>query len=82
MAAASGVRTVALFGPTSGARNGPYGPDHSVVQGNCKNYPLCWKKRYRDACTCMAKITPDMVTEACLCLLGNDPANNPGENEC
>jgi lipopolysaccharide heptosyltransferase I len=33
IAAALGTPCVGLFGPTSGLRNGPYGPDHRVLQG-------------------------------------------------
>ena len=33
IAAAVGTPCVGLFGPTSGVRNGPYGPDHRVLQG-------------------------------------------------
>ncbi|MHC4885393.1 MAG: glycosyltransferase family 9 protein [Planctomycetota bacterium] len=65
MAAAADVPTVALFGPTVGARNGPYGPSHEIVQGACPNHPLCWRKRHRAACRCMETITPDQVLEAC-----------------
>lgn len=65
MAAAAGVPTVALFGPTTGARNGPYGDRHEIIQGRCANHPLCWKKRYRSMCRCMDTIQPDDVIAAC-----------------
>ena len=41
--AALGIPTVALFGPTDPARNGPYGSGHEVVS---KTLPCshCWKK--------------------------------------
>jgi heptosyltransferase-1 len=32
VAAASGVKALGLFGPTRGARNGPYGPDGAYIQ--------------------------------------------------
>jgi ADP-heptose:LPS heptosyltransferase len=32
IAAALGVKSVGLFGPTSGARNGPYGPAGAFIQ--------------------------------------------------
>ncbi len=44
LAAAMGIPTVSLFGPTDPARNGPYGDNHQVV---CKELPcsFCWKKQ-------------------------------------
>ncbi|MFH0910879.1 MAG: glycosyltransferase family 9 protein, partial [Planctomycetota bacterium] len=65
MAAAAGVPTVALFGPTSGLRNGPYGAGHRMIQGRCANHPHCWKRRHREACTCMQSIAVEEVLEAC-----------------
>jgi heptosyltransferase I len=35
LAAAVGTPCVALFGPSSGRRNGPYGPQHLVLQNVC-----------------------------------------------
>lgn len=34
LAVAVGARTVALLGPTSAARNGPYGPGHGIVEAD------------------------------------------------
>ena len=62
MAAAMGCPVVALFGPTSSRRTGPYGSKHRVVTAGKPCAP-CFKK----ACnhwTCMKDITVDAVFEA------------------
>ncbi len=65
MAAAAGTRCVGLFGPTTGARNGPYGAGHRVLQGHCPGQPGCWSRRGRRRCTCMRRIDPEAVLDAC-----------------
>jgi ADP-heptose:LPS heptosyltransferase len=35
LAAAVGAPCVGLFGPVPGVRNGPYGPQHVIVQKGC-----------------------------------------------
>jgi len=66
MAAAAGVPVLALFGPTSGERNGPFGAEIcEVIVGKCPQNPLCWKKKYRGACTCMLQISAENVIERC-----------------
>jgi len=54
LAAAANVPTLGLFGPTSGARNGPYGPTGHFIQS---------------ATTQMADISPAEVMKASLRLL-------------
>lgn len=64
LAAAMGIPTVSIFGPTDPARNGPYGLNHQVV---CKTLPcsFCWKKicsiKTHD---CMEQITVDEMFES------------------
>jgi heptosyltransferase-1 len=53
---------VALFGPTSPLRTGPYGGGQRVVRAGVACSP-CFKKRCDDM-QCMRKITVDMVYEA------------------
>lgn len=65
MAVAAGTPTVALFGPTWGERNGPYGPGHRLVQGRCPQHPRCWSRRGRAACRCMETVTVPAVLAAC-----------------
>ena len=50
---------VALFGPTSPSRTGPYGIKHRVIRAGVECGP-CFKKRC-DHMSCMNKITVDMV---------------------
>ena len=50
---------VALFGPTSPLRTGPYGAKHRVIRAGVECSP-CFKKRCDDM-SCMRKITVDMV---------------------
>ncbi len=53
---------VALFGPTSPLRTGPYGGGQRVVRAGVACSP-CFKKRCNDM-RCMRQITVDMVYEA------------------
>ncbi|MFW5856800.1 MAG: glycosyltransferase family 9 protein [Planctomycetota bacterium] len=64
MAAAAGTPCAALFGPTDGRRNGPYGPGHRVLQGRCERHPRCWRRRWRAACRCMERIPVEEVMDA------------------
>ena len=52
---------VALFGPTSPSRTGPYGVKHRVIRADLECSP-CFKKRCDDM-SCMKKITLDIVFE-------------------
>ncbi len=62
IAAAFGVPVVALFGPTSAGRTGPYGPHHRIVRGSVACAP-CFRKECHDP-ACMHAITTDMVMQA------------------
>ena len=62
MAAAMGCPVVALFGPTSALRTGPYGAGHSVITSGVDCSP-CFKKTC-DQWSCMRDITVDSVYEA------------------
>jgi heptosyltransferase-1 len=62
LAAAMGTPVVALFGPTSPLRTGPYGPGHTVVRTGIPCSP-CYKKKCVDP-RCMYEITPDLVFQA------------------
>ncbi len=50
---------VALFGPTSPFKTGPYGVKHKVIKAGIECSP-CFKKKCDDM-SCMKKITVDMV---------------------
>jgi lipopolysaccharide heptosyltransferase I len=69
MAAAAGVPCVALFGPTDGQRNGPYGAGHTVLQGRCANHPRCWRRRWRSRCRCLRTLEVEAVRAACIARL-------------
>jgi len=67
VAAAVGTPVVALFGPTSPARTGPYGPGHHVLGGRAACSP-CYRRRCRydrtnAAMLCLTNITPDTVVD-------------------
>ena len=62
MAAAMGCSVVALFGPTSPLRTGPYGSGHRVMTSGAVCSP-CFKKTC-DQWSCMRDITVDSVFEA------------------
>jgi heptosyltransferase-1 len=50
---------IALFGPTSPFKTGPYGSKHRVIKANLECSP-CFKKKCDDM-SCMKEITVDMV---------------------
>lgn len=62
IAAASGARTVALFGPTAPWRTGPYGPGHAIVRKGLPCSP-CFRRKCASP-RCMEEITVDEVLEA------------------
>jgi heptosyltransferase-1 len=55
------VPVVALFGPTSPLRTGPYGKGHIIIKNDLECSP-CFKKRCRNV-KCMGGISVDMVYE-------------------
>ncbi|MFW6147355.1 MAG: lipopolysaccharide heptosyltransferase I [Thermodesulfobacteriota bacterium] len=61
-AAMKSPAVVALFGPTSPVRTGPYGSAQKVVRSGAACSP-CFKKRCSDM-RCMRQITVDMVYDA------------------
>jgi len=62
IAAASGTKVIALFGPTAPWRTGPYGPGHIIIR---KGFPCspCFKKVCGSP-KCMEEITVEDVLEA------------------
>jgi heptosyltransferase I len=71
LAAAVGTPCVALFGPSSGRRNGPYGPQHVVLQNVC----LTGSSRERRGAdgAAMNAIFVDEVCRACDRILKREP---------
>jgi heptosyltransferase-1 len=61
IAVASGTPVIAIFGPTSPRRTGPYGNDHIVIESSLECSP-CFKKKCKKF-DCMDAITVDMVME-------------------
>lgn len=62
IASAMGCRVVALFGPTSPLRTGPYGKGHKVIRSNMDCSP-CLKKEC-DNTACMKNISAEEVFDA------------------
>lgn len=62
IAAASGAKTVALFGPTAPWRTGPYGKGHVIVRKGLPCSP-CFKRECKSP-KCMEEITVEDVLEA------------------
>jgi 3-deoxy-D-manno-octulosonic-acid transferase/heptosyltransferase-1 len=62
IAAAMGCRVVALFGPTSPLRTGPYGSGHIIIRSGIDCSP-CFKKECSGT-KCMEEITVDAVFDA------------------
>lgn len=84
IAAAVGVPTVALFGPTNPARTGPYGDLHRIVQRTDLDCVPCYARQcqrpQRDH-ACMRELDAGQVVAAAeeiLCVRG-DPQNGAGE---
>lgn len=65
IASALGVPVVALFGPTSAIRTGPYGEGHSVLTGRVPCSP-CFSRvcRHVPELECLHLITPTHVVDA------------------
>lgn len=62
IAAVSGVKTVALFGPTAPWRTGPYGNGHEIVRKGLTCSP-CFKRECKSP-KCMEEITVEDVLKA------------------
>ena len=75
MAAAMNCPVVALFGPTSPLRTGPYGSGHRVITSGAACGP-CFKKMC-DQWSCMRDITVDSVYEAVKEILLREENANP-----
>jgi heptosyltransferase I len=69
IAAALNVPVVAVFGPTSPGRTGPYGKGHVVLQSESVCVP-CFKRECKNNMRCMKEITPVAVYQAVLEVLG------------
>jgi heptosyltransferase I len=78
LAAALGTPTVALFGPSTPQRNGPYGPGHVVLHRE-----LPCSHCYQRTCNhweCLPGIEVDMVVNAVGSLLEKDGSDGLGRN--
>ena len=64
IAAACGVPVVAMFGPTSALRTGPYGTEHQILEGQVSCRP-CFSRecRHDPRLECLHQITPTQVVE-------------------
>lgn len=64
IAAALGIPVVAMFGPTSATRTGPYGAGHHVLTGRASCSP-CFSRvcRHDPEMECLELITPAHVTD-------------------
>ena len=65
IAAAAGTRVVALFGPTSAVRTGPYGEGHQVLTGHVPCRP-CFSRTCHNALflECLRIVSPEQVLAA------------------
>ncbi|MFH1022321.1 MAG: glycosyltransferase family 9 protein [Planctomycetota bacterium] len=78
IAAALGVPTVALFGPTEASRNGPYGTGNTILATSASCAP-CWKRDCGYP-LCLGLITPGEVLAAALKRLASDTPSPVAEN--
>lgn len=65
IAAALNIPVIAIFGPTSPGRTGPYGAGHVVLQSKAGCVP-CFRRKCRDSLQCMQDVTPEAVCQAAL----------------
>ncbi len=72
LAVACSKKVVALFGPTSQERTGPFGEGHLIIKSSLKCSP-CFKKFCPDL-KCMKEITPELVYER---IIDWEKINNP-----
>jgi heptosyltransferase-1 len=73
IAAARGIPVIAVFGPTSPVRTGPYGTGHIIITSDVPCSP-CFKKKCRDL-RCMEGITvEDVYQKAREIIEGGSPA--------
>ena len=77
MAAAMGCPVVALFGPTSPLRTGPYGSKHRVMTSGAACSP-CFKKTCHEW-SCMRDITVERVHDAVKQVLSREESSKPLE---
>jgi lipopolysaccharide heptosyltransferase II len=63
IAAALGVPVFAVFGPTSAARTGPYGPEHTVITAGLSCSP-CFRRKKCSHWTCMEDVSVERVMSA------------------
>ncbi len=73
LAAALGTKVVAVFGPTSPSRTGPFGAGHRVVRLGLPCSP-CFKRRCPEP-RCLLDLPPDAVRAACEKILSIDVRN-------
>lgn len=65
IAAALNIPVIAIFGPTSPGKTGPYGAGHVVLQSQAACVP-CFKRKCKESIRCMEEITADAVCKAVL----------------
>lgn len=75
MAAALGVPTLMIFGPTDAVRTGPYGELHRVASARLPCRPCFSRTCRRPGIPCLAGVTPESVGEAALEMLARQAAS-------
>jgi ADP-heptose:LPS heptosyltransferase len=70
IAAALGVPVFAVFGPTSAARTGPYGPEHTVITAGLPCSP-CYRRKKCSRWICMENVSVDQVLSSIAARLGS-----------
>ena len=70
IAAALGIPVIAMFGPTSAARTGPYGTGHHVLSGQVSCSP-CFSRvcRHNPEMECLHVVTPAQVVKVAQLML-------------
>jgi len=61
LAAAVGLKVIALMGPTDPDTHGPYGDKHAVIQDNSLECIRCWDKHCSRNMQCMKSINVEQV---------------------
>ena len=77
IAAAVGAPVVALYGPTSPARTGPYGEPHKILTTSLPCSP-CFRRTCNLGTPCMREISVETVYRACEPFLQTQVEQSPG----
>jgi len=72
LAAASGIPTIALFGPTDPVRWRPWGSQHQALFDDTLSCRPCHYKKVCEDRPCLTQLSPDVILDRCFVLLAGN----------